>query len=387
MVPISYNLRSLWVRKSATLLTVIGIGSTVAVLAGILSLQQGFERLYSENGREGVGVFLRPGATNEGDSQFSAERAEELKKTLPEIATNAAGEPLASEECFLAVRRFKVEGGETNVPIRGVEQKTFEIRAEEISISQGSNFTPGSDEVIVGAKLLGHIRGAEIGEVIVLNTTPFQVVGVLESDGPFSSEIWGDLNRMQEALSRPNANRVIAQLVPGTDIPALAKRLEDSKQYPAKLLSEREYLSSQTQAFTLILKFLAGFLGLVMGVAAIFTATNTMLSAIASRTREIGILLACGFRPFSIFLSFVFESLLLGLIGGLVGCLMVLPINGIETGTTNFQTFTEVAFAFRVTSDVLIQAVTFAVILGLIGGAFPAMRAALLSPTEALRRV
>lgn len=387
MVPISYNLRSLWVRRSATLLTVFGIGATVAVVAGVLALQQGFERLYSENGREDLAVFLRPGATNEGDSQFRREGAEILQKSLPEVALNAAGEPLASQECFLAVRRFKLDGGETNVPIRGVQQKTFEIRADDVRVSEGRNFTAGSDEVIVGEKLLGRIRDAAVGEVLVLNTTPFQVVGVLASDGPFASEIWGDLDRMLEALERPNANRVIAELKEGTDFAALATRLENDKQVPAKLLTEREYLTSQTEILSTILRFLGGFLGIVMGIAAVFTATNTMLSAIASRTREIGILLAAGFRPVPIFLSFVFESLVLGLVGGLVGCLLVLPINGIETGTTNFQTFTEVAFAFRVTPYVLTRAVLFALILGLIGGALPALRASQLSPTEALRRV
>ena len=386
MVPISYNLRSLWVRKSATLLTVIGIGATVAVMAGVLALQQGFARLYSENGREDLGVFLRPGATNEGDSQITRERAEILIKTLPDIAKNERGEPMASQECFLAVRRFKTDGGETNVPIRGVEQKTFEIRRDEVSISEGTHFTAGADEVIVGSQLQGRIQGAALGDVIVLNTTPFRVVGIMESSGTFASEIWGDLDRMLEALDRPNANRVIAELVPGTDIPALATRIEGDKQFVAKLLSEREYLSSQTVVLSTILKFLAGFLGVVMGIAAVFTATNTMLSAIASRTSEIGILLACGFRPLSIFVSFLFESLALGLVGGLVGCLMVLPINGIETGTTNFNTFTEVAFAFRVTPSVLTQAVAFAVFLGLLGGAIPAMRAAMLAPTDALRR-
>lgn len=387
MVPFSYNLRSLWVRKSATLLTVFGIGATVAVVAGVLALQQGFERLYSENGREDLAVFLRPGATNEGDSQFRREQAEILQKSLPEIALNEQGEPLASQECFLAVRRYKLDGGETNVPIRGVQQQTFEIRAGEVSVAEGRTFTPGSDEVIVGEKLLGRIRGAAVGEVIVLNTTPFQVVGILASDGPFASEIWGDLDRMLEALERPNANRVIAQLREGTDFAALAARIESDKQVPAKLLTEREYLTGQTEILSTILKFLGGFLGVVMGIAAVFTATNTMLSAIASRTREIGILLASGFRPFPIFLSFVFESLVLGLVGGLLGCLMVLPINGIETGTTNFQTFTEVAFAFRVTPYVLTRAVLFALVLGLIGGALPALRASALSPTEALRRV
>lgn len=387
MVPFSYNLRSLWVRKSATLLTVFGIGATVAVVAGVLALQQGFKHMYTKHGRDDVLVFLRPGADNEGNSVFQRDRAEILQKTLPEILHNDAGESLASQELYYAARRFKLDGGETNVPIRGVQPMSFEIRKQDVTISRGRRFAPATDEIIVGSQLLGRIRGANIDDVIVINTTPFTVVGVMESNGPFSSEIWGDLDRMLAALQRTSPSRVIAQVAPDADVEALRERLLHDKQVPAKVLTEREYLSSLTKALSIALIFLGSFLGVVMGIAAVFTSTNTMLSAISSRTREIGILLACGFRPLSIFLSFLFESTVLGLTGGLVGCLMVLPINGIETGTTNFQTFTEVAFAFQITPFVLAVAVFFALILGLIGGALPAWKASRLAPTEALRRV
>jgi putative ABC transport system permease protein len=289
-------------------------------------------------------------------------------------------------ECFLAVRRFKIDGGETNVPIRGVQPKTFELRGDEIRITEGRNFNPGNDEVIVGRALVDRIRDCHLGDVVQLNTTPFKVVGIFESEGPYASEIWGDLDRMLEALERYGPNRVIARLKPGTDVAALAERIESEKEVPAKLLTEREYLTSQTEILSGVLIVLSGFLGIVMGIAAVFTATNTMLSALAARTHEIGILLATGFRPFPIFLSFLFESLVLGLVGGVLGCLLALPLNGIRTGTTNFQTFTEVAFAFRVTPPVLVVAVLFSLLLGLLGGAWPAWRAARMTPTEALRR-
>ncbi len=168
---------------------------------------------------------------------------------------------------------------------------------------------------------------------------------------------------------------------------SLSERLEVDKEIPAKVMTEREYLSSQTLVLSIILVFLSSFLGIVMGIAAVFTATNTMLSALASRTHEIGILLATGFRPFAIFCSFLLESLILGVLGGLAGCILTFPINGIETGTTNFQTFTEVAFAFRVTPTVLVTAIVFSLALGLLGGAIPAWRAARMTPTQALRRI
>jgi putative ABC transport system permease protein len=386
LIPFRYNLRSLLVRRTATLLTALGIGATVAIFAGVLALEAGFRTLFVESGREDLFVLLRPGSTNEGDSIWRRDLADRLAKTLPEIRRDADGQAFASKECYLAVRRFRIGGGETNVPVRGVEPMSFDIHGDTIRIVAGRRFRPGADEVIVGTKLVDRIRGCALGDVIQLNTTPLNVVGVFESEGPYASEIWGDLDRMQAALVRPFPNRILALLEPGTDVPALAKRLEADKETPGKIMTEREYLAAQTGALSQVLLTLGGVLAVVMGLAAVFTATNTMLAAIASRTHEIGILLACGFRPLSVFLAFLGEALVLGLVGGALGCLVVVPLNGLETGATNFNTFTEVAFAFRVTPDVLTTAVLFSLILGLLGGAAPAWRAARLPPVVALRR-
>ncbi|MEY2806668.1 MAG: ABC transporter permease [Planctomycetia bacterium] len=385
-VPLSYNLRSLVVRRTATLLTVLGIGATVAVLAGVLALQQGFATLFVENGRDDVVVFLRQGSTNEGDSVFSLERAQILMKSLPDIERPADGPPLVSAEMYLAVRREKVGGGETNVPIRGVQQGTFLILGDDIRLVEGRNFAPGTDEVVVGSKLADRIADCRVGDTLVLNTTPFKVVGMFDHPGPFKSEIWGDRDRLAEALERPVFNRVVAKLKAGVDLDELKERMESDPQVPCKVMTEREYLGSQTTAFSFVLRVLGAFLAAIMGVAAVFTATNTMLAALAARTNEIGILLSLGFKPWAIFASFLFESLVLGLLGGVVGCLMALPLNGVDTGAMNFQTFTEVAFAFRVTPQVMVVAVGFSLALGLLGGALPALRAASLRPTQALRR-
>jgi len=385
LVPLSYNLRSLRVRKSATLLTVISVGATVAIFAGVLALQQGFETLFSDSGRSDVSIFLRPGAVSEGESGIPPVKCEILKKSLPEIAV-ADGVPLASAESFLAVRRRKVDGGETNVPIRGVEQATFRIREGEVEIVEGRRFTAGTDEVIIGEKLVGRIQGCEMGETIWLNTTPFKVVGVFSHDGPFASEVWGDVVRMANALERPFYSRVVAVIRPDADFQGLVKRLSEHKEVPAKVLDERSYYIGQTQALSGVLRGLGLFLAFIMGMAAIFTATNTMLSALSARSHEIGILLSVGFRPSSIFLSFLFEAVVLSLAGGLLGVFVAFLVNGVETGTTNFQTFTEIAFAFRVTPNVLSQAVTFSLALGLLGGAWPAWRASRMKPIEALRR-
>jgi len=396
LVPLSYNLRSLWVRRAATLLTILGIGATVAIVSGVLALQQGFKTMFTSGGRDDLVVFLRPGATGETDSIFRRDLGLRLVNTLSEIEVTD-GVPQASMECYLAVLYDKVSGGKTNVPLRGVQPATFALRGDEIRIVEGRNFAPGSDEVIVGKSLVGRIQNCHVDDVIVLNTTPFRVVGVFEHDGAFASEIWGDLERFLPTLGRYGPNRVIARVKPGTvigDVDAeggpeagsLAARLEDDREVPAKVMSERKFLESQTLAMSAVLLVLAQFLGVIMGAAAILTATNTMLSAVAARTHEIGILLAMGYRPVPIFLSFQLEALFLGLLGGAVGCLFSLPFNGIETGTMNFQTFTEFAFAFRVTPRVLVTAVLFALVLGMLGGAWPAWRAARLKPTTALRQ-
>ena len=190
---------------------------------------------------------------------------------------------------------------------------------------------------------------------------------------------------MVDALERPVYNRVIAKLRDGVDLAAFKLAREDNERVPATVMTEREYLASQKGAMGVVLAALASFLGLIMGLAAIFTTTTTMLAALASRTHEIGILGSLGFRPFAIFLAFMTESLLLGILGGLAGWVMTLPLNGIETGTMNFQTFTEVAFAFRVTPVVLGISIVFAIGLGLVGGALPAWRAARMRPVDALR--
>jgi ABC-type antimicrobial peptide transport system permease subunit len=471
-VPLSYNLRSLFVRKSATLLTVLGIGSTVAIVSGVVALIAGFRSMFTAGGRDDVVVFLRPGANSEGDSQFSRDRGLKLIKSVPEIEVTPESGPLASMEAYLAVLLQPIRGGLTNVPLRGVQQATFEIRKDELKIVEGRNFTPGTDELIVGRRLVDRIDNCRIDDVIVLNKSPFRVVGVFDHPGQFGGEIWGDLDRLLTTMGRYGPNRVIAKLKPGTKIGApdpsdqlgsvpengvadilaeyvgeehareavdrvlgadswvaliepseteieaklqlpdkgaeaahrvsvyvrkaaeklepvpgsMAARLLKDPEVPAKVYSERQFQASQTVMLTGILGFLALSLAVIMGTAAIFTAANTMLSALAARTHEIGILLAMGYRPIPIFLSFMFEALLLGVIGGLAGCVLALPFNGVRAGTMNFQTFTEMAFAFRVTPIVLGTAISFSLMLGLLGGALPAWRAARLKPTLALRQ-
>lgn len=385
LVPLRYNLRSLWVRRLSTLLTMAAIAATVAVLAGMLSLQQGFVQLFEERGREDLAVFLRKGASSEGESGLTREQCELLTKEVPELLRDEEGRPLAGAELFLAVRRPKSDGGETNVALRGVEPVTFAIHGDDVRIVAGENFAPASDELIVGEGLVGRFPDCRVGAVMQINTVPFRVTGVFAAKGGYRSEIWGDLERLSEALERPVRSRVLARVVPGTDLAGIEERYADDLRVQPRVQSERDYLASQTENLSETFGILGAFLSVIMGIAAVFTGTNAMLSAIASRTHEIGVLQSIGYRPGAIFASFLFEAALLGVLGGVLGCVLVLPLQGVETGTMN-QTFSEVTFAFRTTPFVLVTAIVFAALLGVLGGAFPALRAARMSPTEALRR-
>lgn len=385
LVPLRYNLRSLWVRASSTLLTVCAIGATVAVLAGMLSLQQGFEVLFQERGRDDLAVFLRKGAKSEGESGLTREQCAVLQKEVPEIELDGAGKPLASAEVFLAVRLRKFDGGETNVAIRGVEPATFAIHGEDIRIVAGRMPKPGTDELIVGEGLVDRIRNCKPDDTLRINTGTFRIVGTFTGKGGYRSEIWGDLDRLSEALQRPVRSRILARIKPGTDLAAVQTRYESDLRTQPSVQTERAYLATQTDRLSTTFSILGTFLGLIMGLGAIFTGTNSMLAAIGARTHEIGILKAIGYRPLPIFVSFLGEAVLLGLLGGLLGCLLVMPFQGAETGTMN-ETFSEVTFAFRTTPFVMIVAVTFAMALGLVGGLFPAWRAAQMTPTQALRR-
>ncbi|GDY02013.1 multidrug ABC transporter permease [Planctomycetota bacterium] len=385
LVPFRYNLRSLWVRRSSTLLTMCAIGATVAVLAGMLSLQQGFATMFAESGRDDLAIFLRNGATSEGESGMTREQTELIKKETREISLAADGKPLAAAEMYLAVRRRKVTGGETNVAMRGVEPMTFQVHGDALQINAGRIPIPGSDELIIGQDLVERIADCKIGDTLVINVTPFKIVGTFRGKGGYQSEIWGDLDRLGEALQRPVRSRVIAKIAPNTDLAAIEARYSEDKRVQPKVQTERSYLQSQTQVLSITFTVLGIFLSAIMGLAAVFTGTNAMLSLVSSRTHEIGILLSLGFRPFAVFLAFQMEALLLGTLGGILGCLMVLPFQGAQTGTMN-QTFSEVVFAFRTTPSVMLIAILFASLLGLFGGALPAVRAARLRPTEALRR-
>jgi len=386
-LPFNYSVRNIAVRRASAIFTAVGVAMTVAVFAGVLSLRAGFEQLYQDQGHEDRVIYMRPGANSEGESVIPRERANILIKERPEIARDELGRPMAAAETYLAVYMDLVEGGKTNVPLRGVQPMSIDLREGEVELVEGRWFNWGSDEVVVGRPLTKRMLNCNIGDTLTLNEADFKVVGVIEADSAEGGEVWGDVERMMAALKRSFFQRVIAKVVDGTDIVALAEELEHDARVPASVSTERAYLAKQTVFTGGMLGFLATFLTVVMGIAAVLGSMNTMLASVAARTHEIGVLLAVGYRRTSIFAAFLMEAALIGLIGGVLGLLIALPFNGTETGLANWNTFTDVSFAFTLTPKLALQSFMLAFMLGLVGGTLPAIRAARLKPVDAFRQL
>jgi len=384
-VPVRYHARSLLVRRSASLLTVVAIGFTVFILILVLSLAKGFELSLAEAGREDNVMFLRDAAMSEGVSVISRDQAR-LLAARPEIVRNPAdGTPFAAPEFYAGIHLEKVTGGGTNISIRGTSAAGLALRAGT-RLSSGRMFRPGTEEVVVGRGLLDRVKGCAPGGVIDFQVRRMSVVGVIDSaGGVFDSEVWGDVEVMQQVFMRESYSTVIARVSGPEAAQALADAVKGNPNLPLKVLTERTYFRQQSGFLGAFLKAMAYFLAGIMAVGAIFGSTNTLLASIAGRTREIGTLLAMGYKPMHIRAGFLLEALLLGLAGGALGVVLALPVNGLATGTTNWNTFTEQTFAFAVTWDVVLPAVVFAGVIGVVGGLLPAFRAAGLPPTEALR--
>jgi putative ABC transport system permease protein len=284
--------------------------------------------------------------------------------------------------------------GSSNLTLRGVDPATIGVRADVKVLPGGRMFTPGSDEVIVGVRVARRFANCAIGDEIDFQQRKFRVVGHFEAQGSaFESEIWGDAAVLAPALGREGGFQTVvfrmAAPAGGWDrdakkaeqqkferFTALKTELEKDPRLQIQLQRERQFYADQSAMFTGLITGIGIFITLIMAIGAVFGAANTMYATIGSRTREIATLLVLGFRPGSIMLSFMIESVLICLLGGVIGCLLALPINGITTSTTNFQSFSEIGFAFRVTPDAMLTGLLFSVALGLVGGFFPARRAA-----------
>jgi putative ABC transport system permease protein len=385
-LPLYYNVRNVKVRWQVTLLAIGGIALVVAVFAVLLSMSEGFRAALKSTGRADNAIVVQRGSGSELTSAIPLDHRNAIIVD-DRVARDAAGQPLASWEWVVVISLPKLTDGQpTNVTLRAVTPRAFEVRGG-IRVAEGRDFTPGLDEVIVGRKLTERIQGMQIGKTVRYQQKQFQIVGLFDSQGgAFESEIWGDFDTMGALFQRgAGSNSLVVRMKDPSEIPALDRWIRGQPQMQLQALPERKYYEEQAGPLASILRNLAKFVAFIMGVGAVFGAMNTMYAIVAARTREIGTLRALGFSRRAILLSFLIESVFLALIGGAVGCLLAFPMNGFSTGTGQTQSFSEIAFSFRITPEIVLIGLAFALVMGVIGGLLPALRGARLPITSALR--
>jgi len=385
-IPISYNLRNLVVRKTTTLMTAFGIALTVAVLVADLALVEGLSRAFKTTGHPWQVLVVRKAANSELGSSVTRE-AFQILKAKPGIAVNDAGELLASPEIVTVINLPSVDSPNgMNVTLRGLAQ--VGIRMREVNISQGNWFQPGQRQVVVGKSVAKRYPNAQPGKILRFGRGEWLVVGVVDAgESAINSEIWGDLNQIGADFNRDTQiNSVLIRASDMATAKALMNSINDDRQLNVSAIAEREYYERQTAAGT-PLQFFGILVAVIMAIGSSFAAMNTMYAAVARRAKEIGMLRVLGYSRGSILLSFFVESLLLALAGGVLGCLLALPLNGVTTGIGSFATFSEIAFNFRVSPQAMLTGIVFALIVGAIGGLFPARNAARKEILTALQEI
>ncbi|MBI5169468.1 MAG: ABC transporter permease [Candidatus Eisenbacteria bacterium] len=376
-IPFAYNVRNVMQRPVATLTTAIGVALTIAVLLAAFALAEGFRSTLSSTGSDANALVLRDGADSEVTSGLTLEMASILG-AHPNVALAASGRPLASFEMVTTINLPRVgQKGASNIKVRGLNMDDVGMRITP-KIVEGRTFTPGTDEIIVGDRIAPRFAHCRVGDEIKLQKRPFKVVGRFTTAGSsFESEIWGDARALAPVFHREGGYQIgVLRMKDPSAFEAMKKEWEADPRLGIQAKREREFYESQSAGTTGLIRGLGIFITGIMAIGALFGAANTMFAAVANRGREIATLLVLGFSPIAVMTSFVVESMIVALIGGVFGCLIALPINGITTSTTNFQSFSEVAFQFRVTPPLLVTALVFSAVLGALGGFFPALRAA-----------
>jgi putative ABC transport system permease protein len=386
-IPISYNLRNLVVRKTTTIMTAVGIAMTVAVLLAVLALGAGLRTAFEAAGDPLHVLVLRKGGNAELTSVVSQESFQVIKN-YPGIAKGPDGQPLASLEMVTIIDVVNPENphGGMNVTLRGITLRGTAMR--KLKLASGRWFTPGQREIVVGKNIEKRSPDAKLGKQLKFGKGYWTIVGIMDGgESAVNSEIFGDLNQISSDFNRPDAlSSVLIQATDETAVPALINSMKDDRRLTVDPITEKAYYENQTSASAPI-QFLGIFVSIIMAVGSSFAAMNTMYAAVARRAKEIGTLRVLGFTKGSIELSFLFESVVLCLLGGALGCLIALPLNNVTTGIGSFVTFSEISFNFRVTPKIMLIGLVFSTILGALGGFFPARQAARKEILTALREV
>lgn len=385
-IPIAYNLRNLVVRRTTTVMTALGIALTVAVLLAVLALVSGLRTAFTTTANPLQILVLRKGGTSELVSAITREVYQDLK-AKPGIARTASGEPMASLEMVTVLNLQSPENPRgMNVTLRGLNPVGIQMR--DLKLARGRWFNPGHREIVVGKSVANRYPGAHLDGELRFGKGFWHIVGIMDGGhSAVNSEIFGDLGQVSSDFNRQDGlSSVLVRAQDAATVSALVNSLNDDRRLNVKAQTEQSYYDAQT-ASGIPLQALGIFISIIMAVGSSFAAMNTMYAAVARRATEIGTLRVLGFSRGSILFSFFTESLLLAALGGLLGCLLVLPLNNVETGIGNFVTFSEIAFNFRVTLPIMISGVIFALFMGAIGGLLPARMAARKEILTALREI
>jgi putative ABC transport system permease protein len=393
-IPISYNIRNLRLRKGLTIMTALGIALTVTTAIFLMALVAGLNRAFVSSGSSKNVLVLRKGSEAELSGGFDASLFPTLT-TLPGIAKDSHGAPMASGEWVVVIVLPRKDGtGEVNVTVRGMMPAGLEMRqmaddpgkAPKVKLSEGRWFQTGQREVVVSKSVRDRFSHANIGDSMQFGKGSWQVVGVFDAGGSaYESEVWGDVNQMASDFDRQGGfSSAYLRATDAISAEALKNRVSDDQRLKLEGVLENDYYAKQTSSGTPI-KVIGWVVGIIMAVGSIFAAMNTMYAAVAYRGREIATLRVIGFSRPAILTSFVLESLLLALLGAIVGILLMLPYNGMQTGPSNAVTFSDVVFSLRITPLVATWAIIFALIMGFVGGLAPAWHAARQNILSALR--
>ena len=383
-----FGLLSIPQRRGAVAATVIGSAGGVAVLVGVLSIAAGFRQAMTVSASPDGAVVLRSGADSEMVSGLGRSQTR-LIADAPGVARNAQG-PLASAELFVIINLPKRSTGmDANVPLRGVENAAWQVR-DNMKIVSGRLFEWGRNEVIVGAGAAREFSGLEVGSKMKVGRYEWPVVGIFSANGGASeSEIWTDAKVLQDAYQRGDSfQSVYAKLNSPGAFQEFKDSLTSNPQLSVKVVRQSEYYAEQSETLTRLITTLGFLIAFLMAIGAVFGAWNPMYSAVVARTREIATLRALGFGGSAVVVSLMLESLLLALVGGIIGGgLAYFAFNNFHTSTMNWQSFSQIAFAFRVTPELLVRGIVWSPLIGLIGGLFPAIRAARLPIAAGLREL
>jgi putative ABC transport system permease protein len=384
LIPFRYNLRSLRVRWVTTLVTAVSVGVSVTVFVAVMALAEGLREVFVTTGEPLNLLVIRQGSQTETNSIIERSRAEVIS-TLEGIAADSQGGPMISAELAVFINQPRRTEGSSNVVIRGLTDRGREMRPQ-VRLVEGRWFRPGLRELTVSRSIAERFSNCGLGQQLTTGRASWTVVGIFDAgQTAYGSEMWTNVNDLADAFERrSNFSSVLMRARDSAALRALADRISNDRRLQLKALPEPEYYASQTATATPV-RILGNTIAFIMAFGSIFAAMNTMYAAVSARVREIAVLRVLGFSPASVLLSFLFESLVLAGLGGLLGIAMALPIDGLATGTTNWLSFSEMTFEFHITPGLLQQGMIFALILGAIGGILPAAKAARQRAAIALR--